>query len=87
MFEDTTGLPTSCKDVIVYGATYRLLQFIDPARLNYSSAEADLNDSKLQYGSGASSARFLLAMYQQRLNEEADKLRDAYQTRIHYTRY
>lgn len=87
VFEDTTGLPTSCKDVIVYGATYRLLQFIDPARLNYSSAEADLNDTKLQYGSGASSARFLLAMYQQRLNEEADKLRDAYQTRIHYTRY
>ena len=86
-FEDVTGLPSSCKDVIVYGAAYRLSAFIDPGRLNYSSAEADNADTKIQYGSGASTARFLLALYQQRLNEETKKLRDVYPTRIHYTRY
>lgn len=86
-FETVTGLPSSCKDVIVYGASYRLSSFVDPGRLNYSSAEADQADSKIQYGSGASTSRFLLALFQQRLNEETKKLRDIYPTRIHYTRY
>jgi hypothetical protein len=83
----TTGLPTSCKDVIMYGAAYRLASFIDPGRLTYTSAEADNADSKIQYGSGASTARFLLALYTQRLTEESEKLRDVYPIRIHYTRY
>ena len=87
VFETTTGLPSSCKDVVVYGAAYRLASFVDPGRLNYSSAEADLADTKIQYGSGASTARFMLALFQQRLNEEKAKLRDVYPTRIHYTRY
>ena len=87
VFETVTGLPSSCKDVILYGASYRLASFIDPGRLNYSSAEADNADTKIQYGSGASTARFMLGLYQQRLNEEAGKLRDVYPTRIHYTRY
>ena len=87
VFETTTGLPSSCKDVIVYGAAYRLASFIDPGRLNYQSADADQADTKIQYGSGASTARFLLALYQQRLTEESKKLRDQYPFRPHYTRY
>lgn len=86
-FATTTGLPTSCKDVIMYGAAYRLASFIDPGRLTYTSAEADNADSKIQYGSGASTARFLLALFNQRLTEESEKLRDVYPIRIHYTRY
>jgi hypothetical protein len=71
----------------MYGAAYRLASFIDPGRLTYTSAEADNADSKIQYGSGASTARFLLALYTQRLTEESEKLRDVYPIRIHYTRY
>jgi len=87
IFETVTGLPSSCKDVILYGAAYRLASFIDPGRLTYTSAEADQTDTKIQYGSGASTARFLLALYNQRLTEESEKLRDVYPTKIHYTRY
>jgi len=87
IFETVTGLPSSCKDVIVYGASYRLASFIDPGRLNYMSAEADLADTRIQYGSGAATARFMLALYTQRLAEESAKLRDDYPIRIHYTRY
>lgn len=87
VFETVTGLPSSCKDVIIYGAAYRLAAFIDPGRLNYSSAEADNADTKIQYGSGASTARFMLGLFQQRLQEESGKLKDVYPTRIHYTRY
>ena len=87
VFETVTGLPSSCRDVIIYGASYRLAAFIDPGRLNYSSAEADNADTKIQYGSGASTARFMLSLFQQRLQEESGKLKDVYPTRIHYTRY
>ena len=87
VFETVTGLPSSTKDVIVYGAAYRLAAFLDTARLSYTSAEADQADTKIQYGSGSSSARFLLALYNSRLTEEAKKLRDVYPSRVHYTRY
>ena len=86
-FETVTGYPDSCKDVIIYGTCYRLLSFIDPGRLNYVSAEADLADSKTQYGSAASSAKYIRSLYQERLTEEAGKLRDTYPNSIHYTRY
>jgi hypothetical protein len=87
IFETVTGLASSVKDVVVYGACYRLASFMDAGRLNYSSAEADNADSKIQYGSGASNARFFLALYNQRIKEESAKLKDLYPTRIHYTRY
>lgn len=87
VYETVTGLPSSTKDVIVYGAASRLASFIDSGRLNYSSAEADQADTKIQYGSGASTARFLLGLYTNRLQEETRKLRDLYPIRIHYTRY
>lgn len=87
VFEDTTGLPSSTKDVIVYGAAWRLLSFVDAGRLTYQSAEADAADSKLQFGSASSAARTMLALYTQRLNEESDKLVDQYPFRPHYSRY
>lgn len=87
VFETVTGLPSSAKDVIVYGASYRLASFIDPGRLTFTSAEADQADTKIQFGSGSNAARFMLALYQQRLTEEAGKLRDQFPVRIHYTRY
>ena len=86
-FESVTGLQSSAKDVIIYGACYRLASFIDAGRMNYVSAEADQADTKIQYGSAASTSRYFLALYQQRLAEEQGKLQDLFPTRIHYTRY
>ena len=85
-FVDVTGLESPARDVIMYGAAYRLTAFIDPGRLTYTSAEADQTDTKIQYGSGASTSRFLYSLYQQRLKEEADRLRDIYPARTHFTR-
>jgi hypothetical protein len=87
-FEITTGLPESCKDVIILGASARLASFIDPGRLTYSSAEADAmsNVVNRSYGSGANASKYLLALYQQRLQEEARKLQDRTPIRIHFTR-
>ena len=85
-FVDVTGLPESSQDVIVYGACYRLLSFLDAGRINLSSAEADLNDTKNPYNSGASASRYVFALFQQRLNDEALKLQDKFPIRIHYTK-
>ena len=85
-YEDVTGLPASTYDVTVLGACYKLLTFLDAGRINLSSAEADLNDSKNPYNSGASASRYVFALFQQRLQEEALKLSDKFPIRLHYTR-
>jgi len=85
-FSAVTGLPESCRDVIVYGAAYRLLSFVDPGRINLTSAEADLADSKVPGAAGANSSRYIYALYQQRLQDESLKLSDLFPIRLHYTK-
>ena len=85
-FVDVTGLPDSCQDVIIYGACYRLLTFLDAGRINLSSAEADLNDTKNPYNSGSNASRYVFALFQQRLQEESLKLSDQSPIRLHLTR-
>ena len=85
-YEDVTGLPLSCKDVLVYGAAYRMASMIDPGRLTLTSPEADIQSNKIPLNAGTNAARYLLALYTQRLDEESKKLRDRYPIRVHYTR-
>lgn len=85
VFTTTTGLPASTRDVIVYGAAYRMVSFVDPGRLNFTAPEADQNDTTRQFGSGTNTARYLLALYQQRLQEESAKQNGKYPVRVHYT--
>jgi hypothetical protein len=85
-FADVTGLPETCRDVITLGAAYRLLSYIDPGRINLTSAEADLADSKVPGAAGANSSRYIFALYQQRLQDESLKLSDKYPIRIHYSK-
>ncbi len=84
-FADVTGLPESCRDVVTLGASYKLLSYVDSGRINLSSAEADLNDTKIPSSAGVSSSRYIFALYNQRLNEESLKLQDKFPIRIHYT--
>jgi hypothetical protein len=85
-YEDVTGLPGSSAEVVVLGASYKLLSYLDAGRINLTSAEADLADSKIPSTAGAGASRYMFALYQQRLNEEALKLADKYPIRVHYTR-
>jgi hypothetical protein len=87
-FEIVTGLPTSCKDVIVLGASARLSSFVDPGRLTFGSAESDQQSqiAGRAYGAGTNTSKYLLALYEKRLAEESRKLTDRNPTRIHFTR-
>jgi hypothetical protein len=85
VFTTVTGLSESVRDVIIYGAAYRMVSFLDPGRLTFTSPEADQNDTTRQFGAGTNTARYLLALYQQRLQEESQRLHGKYPVRVHYT--
>jgi hypothetical protein len=85
VFTTQTGLPESCKDLIILGATYRLLSNLDPARASMVSPQADETDSKRPYGSSQSITKQIYALFNQRLTEEIKKQQDIYPIRIHYS--
>jgi len=84
-FATQTGLPESCKDLIILGATYRLLSNLDPARASMVSPQADETDSKRPYGSSQSLTKQVYALFNQRLNEEIKNQQDKYPIRVHYS--
>jgi hypothetical protein len=85
-FETVTGLPSSMRDVIIYGTAYRLTSYIDPARISITSAAADEFDSKRPYGTGVNITKQLQSLYQQRLEEESLKQKLLFPVRVHYSR-
>ena len=85
-FATQTGLPESCKDLIILGATYRLLSNLDPARAAMVSPQADETDSKRPYGSSQSLTKQVYSLFNQRLNEEIKNQQDKYPIRVHSSR-
>jgi hypothetical protein len=84
-FATQTGLPDSCKDLIILGATYRLLSNLDPARASMISPQADETDSKRPYGSSQSITKQVYSLFNQRLNEEVKSQQEKYPIRVHYS--
>jgi len=86
VYTTTTGLPESTKDVIILGAAYRLLAYLDPARAAQVSPQADETDSKRPYGASQTATKQLYALYTQRLKEEIDAQQNNFPPRVHYSR-
>jgi hypothetical protein len=85
-FEGVSGLPTSMRDVIIYGAAWRLSSYLDPARNSITTPASDELDTKRPYGTGTTVTRNLQALYLQRLEEESLKQKLQFPTRVHYSR-
>lgn len=85
-FTAQTGLPESVRDVVVLGAAYRLLSFLDPARNALTSPQADEIDAKRTYGSGNTATRALYQLYATRLAEETQAQQQQYPPRPRYSR-
>jgi hypothetical protein len=81
-----TGLPESTRDVVILGAAYRLLSFLDPARASQVSPQADETDSKRPYGASQTATKQLYALYSQRLAEETKSQQQNYPPKVHYSR-
>ena len=85
VFTSITGLPDSCRDLVILGSTYRLLSNLDPARAAMVSPQSDEVDSKRPYGSSQSLTRQIYALYTQRLAEEVKSQQSKYPIRVHYS--
>ena len=85
VFEDT-GLPSSCEDVIRFGAMWRLVSTVDPGKLVATSPSSDIVDQPVQAGTGVNISRYIYQLYTVRLEEERAKLIDTYLQSINYTR-
>lgn len=86
VFTTVTGLPESCKEVVILGTIYRLLTFLDPARAAQVSPQADEIDSKRPFNGAGLVMRQILALYTQRLAEETMAQQEQYPPRVHFTR-
>ena len=86
VYTTVTGLPESTRDVVILGAAYRLLSFLDPARAAQVSPQADETDAKRPYGASQSATKQLYALYIQRLNEETKAQQQNYPPKVHYSR-
>jgi hypothetical protein len=85
-YAEQTGLPESTRDVVILGAAYRLLSFLDPARAAQVSPQADETDSKRPYGASQTATKQLYALYSQRLAEETKSQQQNYPPKVHYSR-
>ena len=85
-YATTTKMPDYSEDVVVYGAAFRMISFLDPSRLGALSAEADVLDNQRGARSGENAARFLFNIYNTRLNEVAENQRRQFPIRSHYQR-
>ena len=86
VFTNQTGYPESARDVVILGAAYRLLTYLDPARASQISPQADEIDAKRPFGSANTAVRQIFSLYQQRLREEIQAFQGQYPTRVHYSR-
>jgi hypothetical protein len=84
-FSQISGLPESCRDVITWGAAYRLAAYQDAGRITQTAPEADLIDTKVPSNASQGLSRFFFSNFQLRLTEEAEKLKDNNPVRLHYT--
>ena len=79
----STGFPDSCRDVVILGATWRMLINLDPARSTMNSPQADETNSKRPFGSSGTTTKQVYGMFQQRLNEEVRQQQAIHPIRTH----
>lgn len=82
----STGLDPSCRDVIVYGAAYRLLPWQDTGRIPVETVSSDVQDSLKPVGNAISLSKELRNMYQLALLNAVRTLQDHYPSRAHRIR-
>lgn len=82
----TYGYTQNIHDIIVMGATARLLMMTEPARLQVESVEAHSRAEVVQGGVITQAAQKLFALYDRRVEQEAMRLQKRFPVRMHVTR-
>lgn len=85
----TAGFEEWLRDVIIYGACYRLAAFADAGRLTSTSVEqAAMNaaGAGIPASAGQNLSKYFYGLYSARLSEAEARIQDAYPVSRHYTR-
>jgi len=85
-FVTTTGLALTSKEVILYGACYRLLGFIEAPRLQGNAVEVTQRSTMVPVGSGANGGKFFYSLYMEALQQERERLLRSNQMKVHRSR-
>jgi hypothetical protein len=83
-FAGVTTLPATAQDVIIYGACMKLTPSLEGARLTLNAIEASERSQFVQAGAASRVSTYFGQLYNQRLEQEAAKLRDRYPRPTHF---
>lgn len=83
-YQTKTGLPDFTREIVVYGACWRLISFMDAPRVTNILAEQGMLNEKNQVGSAEKLAKYFLGMYNQRLVEAEARMKMEYRPKKHY---
>jgi hypothetical protein len=86
VFETVTGLPASCREVVVLGAAYRMAVYLDLARIPATAPEAAALGQSNPIGSATNLSRVLKQMYSDRLLVEVRRQQAQFKPRVHHTK-
>lgn len=77
-FTTVSGLPASCVDLVTLGAASKLVISADLARTQMFSIEHNDQNPTQPAGAASNASKYLMQLYQVRLQQERDKLFDRY---------
>lgn len=83
-YQETTGLPDFTREIITYGACWRLVSFMDAPRVTNILAEQNMLNEQNPTGSAQRLATYFLGMYNQRLVEAEARMKLEYRPKKHY---
>jgi hypothetical protein len=83
-FQTVTGLPDFTREIVVYGACWRLVSFMDSPRVSNMLAEQSLLNEQVPVGSAERLAKYFLGMYNQRIFEAEARMKMEYRPKKHY---
>lgn len=84
-FTTATGLPDYCEEVVLLGAAFRVMNYLESGQVASRTAEGDLLGQNIQRTTPTKLAQHLFAMFSDRLEQAAARLRDENNTgQVHY---
>lgn len=79
-YVSVVGYPERTTDMMMYGAVARLLSGVEAARLQQKSVESTERAPLVPTGAASNAAKYYWGLYQQRMQEETDRLHQLFPT-------
>lgn len=83
-YETLTGYDSRTTDMIIYGACWRLLSSLEPARLAQKSVESTERAPLVPAGAAANASTMYHNMFKERFDQEVDRLHNLFPAYSHF---